>query len=73
MEAANESIFIRKEFDFELPVQLEKMIDELETAIKNHATYIDCIQDEIRSLSRYLDDDDKENQVIDYYCRRRWL
>lgn len=63
----------RAEFDFELPEQLEDMIDELEKAIEEKATYIDCIQDEIRSLSRLLDDDDKEDQIIEYYCRRRWI
>jgi hypothetical protein len=60
------------DFDFELPKPLEAAIHDLENAIEQHSTLIDCYQDEIRSCSRYLDDEDKENKVIDYFCRRRW-
>jgi hypothetical protein len=60
------------DFDFELPKPLESAIHDLENAIEQHSMLIDCYQDEIRSCSRYLDDEDKENKVIDFFCRRRW-
>jgi hypothetical protein len=59
-------------FEFDLSDALKMEIHELEAAIEEHSPFIDCVQDEIRSLSRLLDDEDKENQVIDFFCRRRW-
>lgn len=61
------------EFDFDLPVELEEEVHELEKAIVEHPTIVDCLQDEIRSLARLFDDEDKEEQVIDFFCRRRWV
>lgn len=61
------------DFDFIMPVPLQNMIHELEDAIANHSLIIDCIQDEIRSLSRMLDDEEEEEQIIEFFCRRRWL
>ncbi len=58
--------------DFEIPEPLQKDIDALMEGIKNKVSYIDCLQDEVRCSSRYLDDDEKENIIIDYYCRRRF-
>lgn len=56
-----------KYFDFDLPKQLLEMIDEY----KREGTELnkDLYQDEIRSLSRYLDDEEQGEQVIDYFCR----
>lgn len=66
----------RANFDFTLPYGLEKMIDELETAVNNKVLYVDCIQDEIRSLAHGYTDrgltEEQAEEVIDYYCRRRW-
>lgn len=55
-------------FDFELPLPLQQSIEELEQGIKDHVSYIDCLQDEVHSNARYLDDDEKEWKVIQYYC-----
>lgn len=70
-------VSIRKDFGVEMPQLMEEMIDQLEEAIENHDLIIDCIQDEIRSLAHgFTDvnwDEDKAEEIIDYYCRRRWL
>jgi len=64
------------DFGFSLPAGLLKMVEELNNAIKIDASYIDCIQDEIRSLAHGYTDagltEEQAEQVIDYYCRRRW-
>ena len=72
-ETRNEDVeFVQLDLGYELPSQLQKDIDALEEGVKNHVSYIDCLQDEVRSSSRYLDDDDDMNRIIDYYCRRRY-
>ena len=56
---------------------MEEMIDRLEECVQNHDLIIDCVQDEIRSLAHgYTDvywDEDKAEEIIDYYCRVRWF
>jgi hypothetical protein len=59
-------------FDFSLPKELAASIHDLEQAVAEQSTLIDCYQDEIRSWSRLLDDADKESQVIEFFCRKRW-
>ena len=65
------SDFKQLDVDFEIPEILQSDIDALEEGVKNNVGYIDCLQDEVRSSSRLLDDDEGEI-IIDYYCRRRW-
>ena len=66
----------RAKFDFLLPKAIEDMIDELEVAVENKVLYVDCIQDEIRSLAHGYTDagltEEQAEQIIDYYCRVRW-
>lgn len=66
----------RAKFDFPLPKAIEDMIDELEVAVENKVLYVDCIQDEIRSLAHGYTDagltEEQAEQIIDYYCRVRW-
>lgn len=66
----------RAKFDFPLPKAIEDMIDELEVAVDNKVLYVDCIQDEIRSLAHGYTDagltEEQAEQIIDYYCRVRW-
>lgn len=66
------SNFKELEVNFPIPKVLQDDIDALRKGIEENVSYIDCLQDEIRSSSRSLDDDEKENMIIDYYCRRRW-
>lgn len=55
-------------FNFDLPLQLLKQLEEY----KNDPSSLhkDLYQDEIRSLSRMLDDEEQEEAVIDYFCRK---
>lgn len=66
----------RAKFDFLLPKAIEDMIGELEVAVENKVLYVDCIQDEIRSLAHGYTDvgltEEQAEQIIDYYCRVRW-
>lgn len=57
-----------KYFDFDLPPQLLSMIDEYKKNI--NPLNKDLYQDEIRSLARYLDNEEQEDSVIDYFCRK---
>ena len=58
--------------DFPIPEMLQKDIDALEEGIKNKVLYVDCLMNEVRGSSRFLNDDEQEKIIIDYYCRRRW-
>lgn len=69
--------FKRKDFGVNMPPSMEEMIDRLEECIQSHDLIIDCVQDEIRSLAHgYTDvywDEEKAEEIIDYYCRMRWF
>lgn len=64
--------FEQLEVDFSIPQKLQESIDALQLGVENEVSYIDCLQDEVHANSRYLDDDEKERVIIDYYCNRRW-
>ena len=72
-------------FSFKIPDNLLKEISNLETAINNNESYVDCIQDEIRSWAHGYSYDTKEDallyggiteeeaeEIITYFCRRRF-
>lgn len=61
------------DFGFVLPKQLQEMVRQLDSAVQTHDLIIDCIQDEIRNLAHCLLNEEQGEQVIDYYCRRRWF
>lgn len=58
---------------FDIPELLQKDIDALEEGVRNNVLYVDCLQDEVRGSSRTLGNEEQENIIIDYYCRRRWV
>ena len=58
--------------DFKIPELLQKDIDALEEGVRNNVSYIDCLQDEVRGSSRVLGNEEQEEIIINYYCRRRW-
>lgn len=64
-------------FNFEVPYDIIEAVLALENAINERATYIDCLQDEIRNLAHCSVDNDltyeQSEQIIDFFCRRRWL
>lgn len=57
-----------KYFDFDLPEQLLAIIEEYKDD-KNPLNR-DLYQDEIRSLARYLENEEQEESVIEYFCRK---
>lgn len=57
-----------KYFNFDLPSQLLDMLERYKR--EGNALNKDLFQDEIRSLARYLEDEEQEDKVIDYFCRR---
>lgn len=57
-----------KYFDFDLPQCLIDMIEEYKN--DKNPLHVDLYQEEIRSLARYLDDEEQEDEVIDYFYRR---
>ena len=64
--------FRQLKVDFPIPKILQQDIDALEEGIKNHVSYVDCLQNEVHGSARILDDEEKEKVIIDYYCRYRW-
>lgn len=71
-------IFIRKEFDFPLPKEVETAITNLESAVLNNSTLLDCYLEELRSFVHFNTGGEDElteeqgEEVIDYYYRRRY-
>lgn len=65
--------FSRLKTDYEIPPILARAIDELEEGVVNECSYVDCLQDEVHGACRILDDEEKESEIIQYYCRRRWV
>lgn len=55
-------------FDFDLPIQLLKFLKEYKEESNEYNR--DLYRDEIRSLSRYLDDEEEGEEVIEYFCRQ---
>lgn len=58
-----------KYFDFDLPQLLLDVLEEYKK--EENPLNWDLYQDEIRSDSRMLDDEEQGEQVIDYFCRQR--
>lgn len=62
------------DFGFTLPEQVVEDIKLLEESINNGGVSIDCIKEQLRTDAHcYIEDDDKSNEIIDYYYRRRWI
>ena len=57
-----------KYFNFDLPEQLLDVIEEYKN--DKNPLNSDLYQDEIRSLARYLENEEQEESVIDYFCRK---
>lgn len=68
--------FTRLETSYEIPHMLQRDIDALEEGVNNNVSYIDCLQDEIRGSAHGCTDagitEEQAEEIIDYYCRRRW-
>lgn len=72
------SEFKQLKTSYKIPEMLQKDIDALEEGVKNNVSYIDCLQDEVRSSAHGVTDydggltEDQAEEIITYYCRRRW-
>lgn len=68
--------FIQKQFDFIIPQELQECIDQLEWTVNNDPINIDIYQDQIRQVAHKYSDyeitDEEGDEVIHYYCGRRW-
>jgi hypothetical protein len=64
--------------DFPIPAKLQREIDALREGVEKDASYVDCLQDEVRGSAHGCTDgpegltEEQAEEIIDYYCRRRW-
>lgn len=62
---------MKKDFDFNIPKEIEECIVKLENALKNEPLDVDLYQDEIRQLAHaYVDNgltEEEANELINYY------
>lgn len=72
------SKFVELKTNYNIPPMLQRDIDELKKAVENNASYIDCLQDEIRGSAHGCTGgkggltEEQAEEIITYYCRRRW-
>jgi hypothetical protein len=67
---------------YPIPRLLQHDIDALEEGVKKHVLYVDCLQDEVRSSAHGCTGgtyetgggltEEQAEEIITYYCRRRW-
>lgn len=71
--------FIRKNFDFPIPDEVETAITNLENAVLTNSTLFDCYLEEFRAIVHWNTGGDEGiteeqgEELIDYYYRRRYL
>lgn len=76
--AANKNTFIKKQFDFPIPTEIETSIDNLEKAVLTNSTLLDCYLEEFRAVVHWNTDgedgitEEQGEELIDYYYRRRY-
>lgn len=63
---------------FPIPEKLQEDIDALEDGVRNEVSYVDCLQEELRSMAHGFTGEDglteeQADEIIDYYYRRRWF
>lgn len=75
----SQKIFVRKEFDFHIPDEVETAITNLEEAVLTESTLLDCYIEEFRAIVHWNtggDDgltEEQGEELIDYYYRRRYI
>lgn len=73
------SKFIRKDFDFPIPDEVEEWITNLENAVLTDSTLLDCYLEELRAFVHFNTGGDgslteeQGDEIIDYYYRRRYV
>lgn len=64
---------------YKIPEMLQRDIDAIEEGVKNEVSYVGCLQDEVRGSAHGVTGgkngitEDQAEEIIDYYCRRRWF
>lgn len=64
---------------YHIPKKLQDDIDALEEGVRNEVSYVDCLQEELRSMAHGVTDaedgltEEQAEEIIDYYYRRRWF
>lgn len=64
---------------YKIPEMLQRDIDALEEGVRNEVSYVDCLQDEVRGSAHGVTDgedgltEEQAEEIIDYYCRKRWF
>lgn len=72
------AVFIRKSFDFPIPEEVETSINNLEKAVLENSTLLDCYIEEFRAAVHWNTDGDgglteeQGEELIDYYYRRKY-
>lgn len=70
--------FIRKNFNFPIPQEVEEAINNLEEAVLSDSTLLDCYIEEFRAITHWNTDceggltEEQSEELIDYYYRRRY-
>lgn len=70
--------FMRKNFDFHIPDEVENCITNLENAVLTNSTLLDCYLEELRAFVHFNTDgeegmtEEQGEEIIDYYYRRRY-
>lgn len=78
LRTVNKNIFIRKYFDFSVPKEIEEKIDNLEKAVLEKSSLLDCYLEEFRAAVHWNTDgedgitEEQGEELIDYYYRRRY-
>lgn len=78
INTANKNVFIRKHFDFSVPKEIETEINNLEKAVLEKSSLLDCYLEEFRAIVHWNTDsedgitEEQGEELIDYYYRRRY-
>lgn len=73
------TVFIRKEFNFPVPEEVEDAINELEKAVLEHSSMLDIYLDMFKQVVRFNTGgedgmtDEQADEVLHYYYNRRYL
>ncbi len=76
---SNPQKFVRKDFDFPVPGEVEQAILNLEEAFLSGSSLLDCYVEEFRAIVHWNTGgeggltEEQGEELIDYYYRWRWM
>ena len=71
--------FTELKTSYAIPPLLQRDIDALKKGVENEVLYVDCLQDEVRGSAHGVTGgengltEEQAEEIISYYCRRRWF